>query len=47
MNSRLKGAYSRITRTIEAGTASIVDVAWIAIRGKLNDLAGDRWLLNA
>jgi uncharacterized membrane protein HdeD (DUF308 family) len=40
MNSRLKGAYSRITHTIEAGTASIVDVAWISIRGKLNDLAG-------
>jgi hypothetical protein len=39
MNSRLKSGYARITRTIEAGTASIVDVAWISIRGKLNDLA--------
>jgi uncharacterized membrane protein HdeD (DUF308 family) len=40
MNSRLKSAYGRITRTIDAGTASIVDVAWISIRGKLNDLTG-------
>ena len=37
MNSRLRNAYARITRTIEAGTASIVDVAWVTIRGKLND----------
>jgi uncharacterized membrane protein HdeD (DUF308 family) len=40
MNSRLKSAYARITRTIEAGTASIVDVAWVAIRGNLDDLTG-------
>ena len=40
MNSALKRAYARITRTIEAGTASIVDVAWLAIRGNLEDLAG-------
>jgi uncharacterized membrane protein HdeD (DUF308 family) len=40
VNSRLKRAYLRITRTIEAGTASIVDVAWVTIRGKLNVLAG-------
>jgi uncharacterized membrane protein HdeD (DUF308 family) len=40
VNSRLKNAYARITRTIEAGTASIVDVAWVAIRGNLADLAG-------
>jgi hypothetical protein len=40
VNSRLRNAYARITRTIEAGTASIVDVAWVTIRGKLNALAG-------
>jgi uncharacterized membrane protein HdeD (DUF308 family) len=39
MNSRLERAYARIRRTIEAGTASIVDVAWVAIRGNLADLA--------
>ena len=42
MNTLLSKAYARITRTIEAGTASIVDVAWVAIRGKLSDLAGRR-----
>lgn len=40
MNSRLRSAYAPITRTIESGTASIVDVAWVTIRGKLNALAG-------
>jgi uncharacterized membrane protein HdeD (DUF308 family) len=40
MNSRLKSAYTRVMRTIETGTASIVDVAWATMRGKLNDLAG-------
>ena len=40
MNSRLRSAYARITRTIEAGTASIVDVGWVTIGGKLNALAG-------
>jgi uncharacterized membrane protein HdeD (DUF308 family) len=40
MNSPLNKAYARITRTIEAGTASIVDVAWAAIRGNFTDLAG-------
>jgi uncharacterized membrane protein HdeD (DUF308 family) len=40
VNSRLRSAYARITRTIGAGTASIVDVAWVTIRGKLNALAG-------
>jgi uncharacterized membrane protein HdeD (DUF308 family) len=40
VNSRLKSAYTRVMRTIETGTASIVDVAWATMRGKLNDLAG-------
>jgi uncharacterized membrane protein HdeD (DUF308 family) len=40
MNSQLNRAYARITRTIESGTASIVDVAWVAIRGNFSDLAG-------
>jgi hypothetical protein len=40
VDSRLKIAYARVRRTIEAGTASIVDVAWVTVRGKLDDLAG-------
>jgi uncharacterized membrane protein HdeD (DUF308 family) len=40
VDSRLKRAYARVRRTIDAGTASIVDVAWVTVRGKLDDLAG-------
>src|SRR4029450_10793889 len=40
MNSPLNRAYARITRSIEVGAASIVDVAWVAIRTNFTDLAG-------